>query len=237
MLKSIVLISVIAFACVVCDLKDFPDRDAFFLAQYWNESVLEPSKQSYDQVVKELSAVRKAYPEVKDIHLHPTIVPGKIFCFNIDLRKLNDSKEFGPIRVEGVGQQVLGHERLLITFTKPFNPTVLDPILIKKFPGKVDDVVDGNYTSRSVGCGTVTQWGAKSIIRRSQFPKIDPKDKPSPIYYDFETASSDCFLPLPFQCPNYKELMFEIDAELMEKTGEIKIKKHDLSVKPTTTKF
>ena len=113
MFKSIVVLSSLALlSLVVCDLKDFPDRDAFLLAQYLNGSLLEPSKPLYDQIVKELAAVRKVQPEVSDIHHNPIIELGKLVCYNVDMKKLNDSQELGPIRVEGIGSQMIGYDQV-----------------------------------------------------------------------------------------------------------------------------
>lgn len=216
MLKSIVLLLAIGMTSVLCDLKDFPDSDAFFIAQKSTRSLLEPPKELYDQIVKELSAVKKAYPEISALHYEAVQVPGKLICFNIALQKLNDSKEFGPIRVEGIGTEKLDYPEVMITFTKPYHPEKLESVLTSQFGDQWE-----NKTLTS-GCRSVTHWGPKSQIQRSQ--QLGPNGKPSLTHYYFIVGSGNCFVPGVVQCEHTKHWMFEIDAELMAKTGEIRVK-------------
>ena len=156
---------------------DFADRDAFFLAQISNQSLLEPPKDLYEKIHKDLDMIRKAYPVLKHIRVVPDMEPGKIICNEgIDLNKLNSS-EFGPIKVEGIG-----HKERLITFNKPYNSNQLLYILVNDY-----GIPKAQYKS----CGSVERIGGRTQITRIDFEIFDEPDK---FEYMFTEGSVDCFV-------------------------------------------
>ena len=58
MLRTVVLSAVLIVSVITDDMIDYPDADAFLLAQKWNNSLLEPPQELYDLIVRELSAIR-----------------------------------------------------------------------------------------------------------------------------------------------------------------------------------
>ena len=70
MFKTVLLVTFFVGAAIA-DLKDFHDRDAFQLARNVNDSFLESPKVLYEQIVKELEAIRKAVPALAHIHHMP----------------------------------------------------------------------------------------------------------------------------------------------------------------------
>lgn len=208
-------------ASVKCDLKDYTDSDAYLLSQHWNRSLLEPPKNLYDQFTEELRAIRAMFPEVSSIRMDRSVSAddytlGQLICHNIDLQKLNDNQELGPIKVEGVGYRIDGLQRVLITFSKAFNPSVLRNI--------VTDSYRRFWASETHGCEGVNRWGLRNRIRRSQALKASPTDPEWPINYLFTEGSGNCFRPDVSFCENKTIWMFEIDAQLMATTGEVKVK-------------
>ncbi len=115
---------------VYCQLSGFEDTEALQIAQEKSGAVLEPPKEVYEKIHKDLAAIRKAFPVVADVRHHPNFAAGSIICqkFTKDsATALNDS-EFGPIkenRMESLDYDV-------ITFSKPYNSQALIKVLAEK---------------------------------------------------------------------------------------------------------
>ena len=170
-IKSIVFIAFL-FGLVYGDLKqDFPDFDAFLLAQRHNNSLLDPPKELYDQIHKELTQIRTKYPEVKDIHHMPYIFVGKLIVDKgIDLNKLNTSS-FGPISVEGIG-----NDKYLVNFPKPYNYF------------KLESIVRNEYHKQNA-----TEWSVSSVGAVGTTSHITRSDIFDELMYFFEKGSGDCY--------------------------------------------
>ena len=175
MFKTILLVTFLIGAAIA-DLKDFPDNDAFQLARNENGSFLEPPKELYDQIVKELEAIRKAVPVLANIHYMPYVEDGKAICnHGIDLEKLNSS--LGPMVVEDIG-----HNETLITFTKPYAEILLTSRIVKEF---------GKQGAEIVSCRSVRLLGPRTHISRSDLlNEIGDKS----MTYIFEQDSVNCFV-------------------------------------------
>jgi len=129
MFKAI-FISSFLLASVYCDLKDFEDKEALQLAVENSGALLEPPKEVYDKIHKDLAAIRLRFPIVTPVKHLPNFAVGKIVCQKFtkeSATKLNDS-EFGPIK-EHRNETSDSDE---ITFEKPYN----SPALIKALEEK-----------------------------------------------------------------------------------------------------
>ena len=168
----------VLFVGLVCaDLKDFPDTDAFYLAQRQNQSLLEPPKELYEEIHKELEMIRKAYPVLAHIRGISNLEQGKVICNKgIDLEKVNSS-EYGPIKVEDIG-----HEEHLITFTRPYDTFQMERILIDKF---------GLPKASLKSCRSVSEVGKKMQVNRLDWEIFD---KHGEIMYQFSEGSVGCFV-------------------------------------------
>jgi hypothetical protein len=111
------------------DIKDFDDEEAL-LAQEKSSALLEPPKEVYEIIHKDLAAIRKAFPAVANVHHQPHFGPNKIICqkFTKEMSTKLNVSEFGPIkekRLEFLDIQ-------FITFKKPYNMPALIKVLEEK---------------------------------------------------------------------------------------------------------
>jgi hypothetical protein len=123
-------ISIFLLASVYCDIKDFDDKEALLLAQEKSGALLEPPKEVYEKIHKDLAAIRKAFPAVANVHHQPHYAVGHIICHKLTKEmsdKLNAS-EFGPIKERTIG--TLDYE--VITFENPYNMPALIKVLAEK---------------------------------------------------------------------------------------------------------
>jgi len=162
---KILLISTLLSATAYCELLGFEDTEALLIAQEKSGALLEPPKEVYEKIHKDLAAIRKAFPVVANVKHHSPYVAGRITCqkFTKDAAtKLNDS-EFGPItehRMEMSDYDV-------ITFSKPYNSPKLIQVLAEK--------------------GLATQCSVDRLIGISSQVSVGPDNT-----YVFYKGSGDC---------------------------------------------
>jgi hypothetical protein len=123
-------ISSFLLASVYCDIKDFDDEEALLLAQEKSGALLEPPKEVYEKIHKDLAAIRKAFPAVANVHHQPHYGPNIIICqkFTKEMSTKLNASEFGPIKEERL--KILDIQ--FITFKKPYNMPALIKVLKKK---------------------------------------------------------------------------------------------------------
>ena len=179
MFKTVLLVTFLVSAAMA-DLKDYPDREAFLVARDDEITLLEPNKELYQTIVKELAAIRKALPVLAHIHFVPLLAPGKLICNKkISLEELNRSS-LGPISVENIG-----HNESLITFTKPYNPAVLIFEVVR-------DAGPSNLKGKETEtCRPLEVVGARTRISRSDLSLVTGEKG---VTYLFEEKSDDCFV-------------------------------------------
>jgi hypothetical protein len=123
-------ISSFLLASVYCDPTDFEDKEALQLALENSGALLEPPKEVYNKIHKDLAAIRLRFPIVTPVKHLPDFAVGKIVCQKFakeSATKLNDS-EFGPIK-ENRNETTDSDE---ITFEKPYNSPALIKVLEDK---------------------------------------------------------------------------------------------------------
>jgi hypothetical protein len=117
-------------ASVYCDIKDFDDKEALLLAQEKSGALLEPPKEVYEKIHKDLPAIRKAFPAVANVHHQPDYGSNIIICQNFtkEMSTKLKASEFGPIKE----QRLEFLDIQFITFKKPYNMPALIKVLKEK---------------------------------------------------------------------------------------------------------
>jgi len=129
----------------------FENNEALVIAQEKSGALLEPPKEVYEKVHKDLAAIRKAFPVVANVMHQSPYVAGKIICqkFTKDAATKLNASEFGPI----TEYKYKFIDYSVITFSKPYNSPKLIQILAEKGLANhcSDDKYFGGSSQISVG--------------------------------------------------------------------------------------